>query len=61
MKKIAYPCPCGGNVKWKKQRVVQEGIDCGTLDVEQCDKCSKVYLQEESMRIVENKLKEARR
>lgn len=59
MEKINYPCPCGGFVKWKKEKVVQDGIDCGTLDVETCEKCGEVYLPEESMRVVEGKLKEA--
>lgn len=58
-KKIDYPCPCGGTVKWKKERVIQEGIDCGILDVEYCSKCGEEYFPEESLEIVENKLKEA--
>ena len=56
---VAYPCPCGGKVKWKKERVVQEGIDCGILDVEYCEKCKEQYLPEESMLVVEQKLKDA--
>ena len=59
IKKIPYPCPCGGAIKWKKERVVQEGVDCGILDVEYCEKCNEQYFPEESMRIVEEKLKEA--
>ena len=58
MEKIEYPCPCGGKVKWKKEKVIQQGIDCGILDVEICNKCKSKYLPEESMIIVENKLKE---
>lgn len=58
MEKIEYPCPCGGKVKWTKERIVQEGIDCGILDIEICNKCKSKYLPEESMFIVENKLKE---
>ncbi|MBU0929796.1 MAG: hypothetical protein KJ623_01870 [Nanoarchaeota archaeon] len=58
MEKIEYPCPCGGKVKWKKERVIQEGIDCGILNVEICNKCKSKYLPEESMLIVECKLKE---
>ena len=58
VEKIRYPCPCGGKVKWKKERVVQEGVDCGILDVEVCDKCNTKYLPDESMLVVENKLKE---
>lgn len=57
--KLAYPCPCGGKVEWKKTRIIQEGIDCGILDIERCGKCGEEYLPEESMRIVEHKLKEA--
>ena len=59
MEKYNYPCPCGGKIKWKKEMVVQEGIDCGILDVECCEKCGEEYLPDESMKIVENKLKEA--
>lgn len=58
MKKISYPCPCGGNVKWKKERVIREEIDCGVLDVEYCEKCGEEYLPDESLEIVETKLKE---
>ena len=57
MKKINYPCPCGGKIKWKKDRVVMEGIDCGILDVEYCENCGEEYLPDESMKIVEEKLK----
>src|SRR3972149_9607051 len=56
---IVYPCPCGGKVKWKRERVIREGIDCGTLDVEYCEKCGEQYLPDESMLVVEKKLKEA--
>lgn len=59
MEKIEYPCPCGGKVKWLKEKVVQEGINCGILDVEYCEKCGEKYLPEESMEIVEEKLKNA--
>lgn len=59
MEKINYPCPCGGKIKWKKDKVVIEGINCGVLDVEYCQKCGEEYLPEESLEIVENKLKEA--
>ena len=59
MEKISYPCPCGGQVKWKKERVIQEEVDCGVLDVEVCDNCGEVYLPEESMLIVEENLKQA--
>jgi hypothetical protein len=59
MEKIAYPCPCGAKIIWKREKVVQEGIDCGILDVEYCEKCGDEYLPEESMRIVERKLKSA--
>jgi len=59
MKKINYPCPCGGKVKWKKDRVIMEGIDCGILDVEYCEKCGEEYLPGDSFDIVEKKMKEA--
>ena len=59
MTKLNFPCPCGGHIKWRKEKVIQDGIDCGIIEVEVCEKCSEVYLPEESMRIVEKKLKEA--
>lgn len=59
IKKYNYPYPYGGKIKWKKEKVIQEGIDCGTLDVEYCERCGEEYLPDESMEIVENKLKEA--
>ena len=58
MKKIRYPCPCGGKVKWKKEEFVRDGVDCGVLDIEYCEKCGEEYLPDESMEIVEIKLKE---
>jgi hypothetical protein len=53
------PCPCGGWFGFKKDKVVQDGIDCGMLKVEICNKCQTTYLPEETMLVVENKLKEA--
>lgn len=59
MEKIKYPCPCGGKIEWKIDKVLVQGIDCGLLDVEYCNKCGEEYLPEESMGIVEKKLKKA--
>ena len=58
-KKIEFPCPCGGKLKWKKEKVVRQGVDCGILDIEVCEKCGDMYLPSASMRIVEQKLKAA--
>ena len=58
MGKIEYPCPCGGRLRWKKERVIEEGIDCGILDIEYCNKCFEIYLPDNSLEVVENKLKE---
>ena len=57
-KKIKFPCPCGGKIHWAKEKVVQQGIDCGILDVEICGKCGEMYLPDWSMLEVEKKLKE---
>ncbi|MBS3123033.1 hypothetical protein J4437_00195 [Candidatus Woesearchaeota archaeon] len=57
--KTNIPCPCGGFLELKKEQVLQEGIDCGILDVEICNKCLTQYLPEESMLKVEEKLKKA--
>lgn len=57
--KSKIPCPCGGIVEHKTEKVVQEGIDCGMLEVELCDKCGTKYLPEESMLVVEEKLRSA--
>ena len=59
MEKLNYPCPCGGFIAWKKEKVVQDGIDCGVLEVEFCPQCKTTYLPEESMLVVEEKLKKA--
>lgn len=58
MEKIAYPCPCGGKIAWKRDNVVVDGVACGILDVEYCSQCGEEYFPEETMGIVEKKLKE---
>ena len=58
MEKLNYPCPCGGKVKWAKENIVHEGVECGILDVEICEKCGSKYFPEESMEVIEDKLKE---
>lgn len=58
MRKENYPCPCGDKVKWKKKKVVIDNVDCGILWVERCDKCGSEYFPEESMQIIEKKLKQ---
>lgn len=57
MEKKEYPCPCGGRIQWKKDKVVVEGIDCGVLDIEVCAHCGEQYFPEETMEIVQDKLK----
>tara|TARA_Y100000310_G_scaffold261510_1_gene270892 strand:+ start:490 stop:828 length:339 start_codon:yes stop_codon:yes gene_type:complete len=57
MEKIAYPCPCGGKIKWKKERIIRDGIDCGILEIEVCPECGEEYLPDESLKVVEQKLK----
>lgn len=59
MRTEKIPCPCGGTLQLKKDRVIQDGIDGGILEVEVCTKCETQYLPEESMLIVEEKLKKA--
>src|SRR3989344_1810189 len=59
MKPKQMPCPCGGFLELKKERVIQDKIDCGMLEVEICSKCKTTYLPEESMIIVEEKLRSA--
>ncbi|MBW2975425.1 hypothetical protein KY366_06920 [Candidatus Woesearchaeota archaeon] len=58
MEKIRFPCPCGGKIRWTKEKVIQSGVDCGVLDVEICDRCGNMYLPDDSMKSVEKKLKE---
>ena len=58
MKKTEYPCPCGGKVKWLRDKVIIDGVDCGILEIERCEKCGEDYLPDESLVIVEQKLKE---
>ena len=57
--KPKIPCPCGGFLESQKEKVIQDNVDCGILEVEICNKCLTRYLSEESMRIVEEKLKGA--
>ena len=59
IKKMKFPCPCGGKIRWTKERVIEDEIDCGILDIEICDKCGEEYLPDWSMKIVEGKLQEA--
>lgn len=59
VEKLNYPCPCGGKLQWKKDKVIIEEVDCGILDVEYCPKCGEQYLPDESMEVVEEKLKQA--
>lgn len=54
-----FPCPCGGKLIWKKKKAVIDGVNCGLLDVELCHKCGSEYFPEQSMKIIEKKLKEA--
>lgn len=58
VEKIMYPCPCGGKLKWKKEKVIKDGVDCGILDIEYCPKCGEEYLPDESLEIVEDKLRQ---
>ncbi len=58
IEKIEFPCPCGGRLKWKRGRVVVDEVDCGMLDVEYCQRCGEEYLPDDSMEIVERKLKD---
>lgn len=58
MQNVQYPCPCGGTLKWKRETVVIDNVDCGVLDVEYCAICGEEYFPEESMEAVEKKLGE---
>ena len=58
MEKLPYPCPCGSIIEWKKEKVEIEGVECGILDVEYCSTCGEEYFPEETMEIVERKLKQ---
>jgi len=46
-----------GQIKWKKDRVIIEGIDYGNLDLEYCESCGEEYFPEETMIIIEKKTK----
>lgn len=59
MRTNKIPCPCGGYLELEKQKVVQDGVDCGLLEVEHCTRCRATYLPEESMLVVEEKLQKA--
>jgi hypothetical protein len=57
MEKLEYPCPYGGKVQWEKEKVTVEGVDCGILDVEICASCGEQYFPEQTMEVVQDKLK----
>ena len=59
MKTKQIPCPCGGFLERAQEKVIQDGIDCGTLEVEKCATCLTQYLPEETMVVVEAALKKA--
>lgn len=58
-KKLKFPCPCGGKIKWIREKIIQEGVDCGILDIEKCEKCGEEYLPDWSMEVVEKRLSDA--
>lgn len=57
--KMQYPCPCGGKIEWLKKTIEVQGVDCGVLDVEYCSQCGSEYFPEESMAIIQQRLKDA--
>lgn len=56
--KISYKCSCGGELKKAKVAVEFFSIDFGLKDAEVCTSCGSEYLDQETMREIEKKVKE---
>ncbi len=57
MKEIPYPCRCGGALKWSECAVEFFGIDFDIRRCEVCTSCNAEYLDEETMKEIEQEVK----
>ena len=58
MEKISYPCPCGGKLEWKTDKVIVSGINCGILDTEYCKKCGEIFYDSSAADEIQKKSRE---
>lgn len=56
--KIPYKCSCGGELKWSKVNVEFLGIDFGLKDAEVCTSCGSEFLEQETLKEIEDTIKE---
>lgn len=56
--KIPYKCSCGGELKWSKVNVEFFGIDFGLKDAEVCTSCGSEFLEQETLKEIEDNIKE---
>lgn len=55
---IPYKCSCGGDLKWSKVNVEFFGIDFGLKDAEVCTSCGSEFLEQETLKEIEDTVKE---
>ncbi len=55
---IPYKCSCGGNLKRSKVEVEFFGINFGVRDTEVCTLCGSEYLDQDTLKEIETKVKE---
>jgi len=56
--KTPYKCRCGGELKWSKVNVEFFGIDFGLKDAEVCTSCGSEFLEQETLKEIEDTIKE---
>jgi len=56
--KIPYECSCGGELKWSKVDVEFFGINFGLRDAEVCTSCGSEYLDQDTLKEIEDTVKE---
>ncbi len=55
---VPYKCGCGGNLKKTKVEVEFFGIDFGLRDAEVCTACGAEYLNQETLKEIEEEIKD---
>ncbi len=55
---IPYKCSCGGDLKRSKVEVEFFGINFGARDAEVCTLCGSEYLDQDTLKEIETKVKE---
>jgi len=55
---VPYKCSCGGSLKKTQVEVEFFGIDFGLRDAEVCTACGSEYLDQETLKVIEEEIKE---